>query len=166
MQQLGCNDSYLHTITALNFIQPSHMPVLTGCPVASSTAQCWQARVSGDQQFQSVPDTSPASLLCSTASYTHRPHAVMLSRVHKFTQSGWPEQVIEGLKPFWHCCGELAVEAGCVLWAFVSLFQRSFINDFWRCYTNVTYCRNCVEENHSKELPVVARIGQRARAAS
>lgn len=42
----------------------------------------------------------------------------------------------------------------------------TFIDRFCRCYTNVTYCRNYEDESHCKELPVVARIGQRARAAS
>ena len=40
----------------------------------------------------------------------------LLSRVYQYTQSGWPEQVPDDLKPYWHRRWDLTIEAGCVLW--------------------------------------------------
>ena len=40
----------------------------------------------------------------------------LLSRVYQYTQSEWPEQVLDDLKPYWHRRWDLTIEAGCVLW--------------------------------------------------
>ena len=40
----------------------------------------------------------------------------VLSRVYRYTQSGWPKQVPSDLKLYWQHRWDLTVEAGCVLW--------------------------------------------------
>ncbi len=40
----------------------------------------------------------------------------ILSKVYEYTLTGWPQQVDEQFKPYFHCKLELSVECGVVLW--------------------------------------------------
>ena len=40
----------------------------------------------------------------------------ILSKVRRFTKSGWPHQVQECLKPYWYQRNEITVEGDCLLW--------------------------------------------------
>ena len=65
-----------------------------------------------------------------------------LSRVYKYTLSGWPEQVPEDLKPFWHRRWELTVEAGCVIWGIRVLVPKKL-------------CKQVLEMFHEGHLGIV-----------
>ena len=47
-----------------------------------------------------------------------------LSKVFRYTQSGWPHQIPQKLKPFADRRNELTVEEGCLLWGYRVLIPR------------------------------------------
>ena len=42
----------------------------------------------------------------------------VLSKVLMFTKNGWPLQVSEALKPYWHRRLELSLEDDCIMWGY------------------------------------------------
>ena len=53
----------------------------------------------------------------------------VLGQVYQFIQQGWPENVPDSLKPFWHRRLELTTEGGCVLWGIRVVVPQKFRND-------------------------------------
>ena len=40
----------------------------------------------------------------------------LLSQVYRYVQRGWPDHILESLKPFHNCKTELTLKGGCMLW--------------------------------------------------
>lgn len=40
----------------------------------------------------------------------------VLSRVLRYTKQGWPSEITDFLKPYWHHRLELYIEDNCILW--------------------------------------------------
>ena len=43
-------------------------------------------------------------------------HDPIVSRVLRYTRSGWPDSFSDALKPYYHRQSELSIEEGCLLW--------------------------------------------------
>ena len=50
----------------------------------------------------------------------------LLSKVLRFTQSGWPQKVPEHLKPFWNRRDELTIECNCVMWGIRVIIPKKY----------------------------------------
>lgn len=56
----------------------------------------------------------------------------ILSKVRRFTKSGWPHQVRECLKPYWHRRNEITVEGDCILWGIRVIIPKKLQEDILR----------------------------------
>ena len=53
----------------------------------------------------------------------------LLSKVRRFTKSGWPQEVKGCLKPYWNRRNELSVEGDCVLWGIRVIVPKKLQNE-------------------------------------
>ena len=87
----------------------------------------------------------------------------ILSRVYRYTQSGWPQQVPSDLKPYWQHRWELTVETGCVLGHLCPGSKQVAAPSSGDVTRRAP--RYCTNEGSSEELYVVARTGPGAGGA-
>ena len=85
----------------------------------------------------------------------------VFSRVYRYTQSGWPQQVPSDMKPYWQHRCDLTVEAGCVVWGIHILVP----NKLQRRVQEMLHEGYCTNEGSGEELSVVARTGPGAGGA-
>ena len=53
----------------------------------------------------------------------------ILSKVRRFTKSGWPQQVKECLKPYWYRRNEITVEGDCLMWGIRVIVPKKLQED-------------------------------------
>ena len=56
----------------------------------------------------------------------------ILSKVRRFTKSGWPYQVKECLKPYWYRRNEISVEGDCLMWGIRVIVPKKLQDDVLR----------------------------------
>ena len=69
----------------------------------------------------------------------------VLGQVNKFNRQGWPGQVSNSSKPFWHWCLELTIEGGHVLWGIRAVVPQKFQKDALKMLQRLCACALTVQ---------------------
>ncbi|PIK39593.1 hypothetical protein BSL78_23568 [Apostichopus japonicus] len=67
---------------------------------------------------------------------------IVLTKVYKYTLSGWPKHCEEEFKPYWTRRLELSLENGCILWGgrviILQQCQQHILNELHDCHTGTS----------------------------